>query len=188
MAVSLAIIIILGLGADYLFRRLKLPGLMGMLLVGMLVGPHVLGLLRPEMMAVSADFRKIALIVISLRAGFELRRDTLHRPAILMSSVPALFEITAVVFVAPFFLHLTYLEAAILGAKGSGKIWKVIEEKELWVSQPGEAGASVELVPALVLRYWRVYHEESRGRGRTLRHHYTPGDRSFDHHWEILAA
>jgi Kef-type K+ transport system membrane component KefB len=47
MAVSLAIIIILGLGADYLFRRLKLPGLVGMLLVGMLVGPHVLGLLRP---------------------------------------------------------------------------------------------------------------------------------------------
>jgi solute carrier family 9B (sodium/hydrogen exchanger), member 1/2 len=119
MAVSLAIIIILGLGADYFFRRLKLPGLVGMLLVGMLVGPHVLGLLRPEMMAVSADFRKIALIVILLRAGFELRRDTLNRtarPAILMSSVPALFEIAAVVLVAPFFLQLTTLEAAILGS------------------------------------------------------------------------
>jgi NhaP-type Na+/H+ or K+/H+ antiporter len=119
MAVSLAIIVILGLGADYLFRRLKLPGLVGMLLVGMLVGPHVLGLLRPEMMAVSADFRKIALIVILLRAGFELRRDTLNRtarPAIMMSSVPALFEIAAIVVVAPFFLHLTYLEAAILGS------------------------------------------------------------------------
>jgi solute carrier family 9B (sodium/hydrogen exchanger), member 1/2 len=119
MAVSLAIIIILGLGADYLFRRLKMPGLVGMLLVGMLVGPYVLGLLRPEMMAVSADFRKIALIVILLRAGFELRRDTLNRtarPAILMSSVPALFEIAAVVMVAPFFLPLTTLEAAILGS------------------------------------------------------------------------
>jgi NhaP-type Na+/H+ or K+/H+ antiporter len=119
MAVSLAIIIILGLGADYLFRRLKLPGLVGMLLVGMLVGPHVLGLLRPEMMAVSADFRKIALIVILLRAGFELRRDTLNRtarPAVMMSCVPALFEIAGVVLVAPFFLHLTYLEAAILGS------------------------------------------------------------------------
>jgi NhaP-type Na+/H+ or K+/H+ antiporter len=119
MAVSLAIIIILGLGADYLFRRMKLPGLVGMLLVGMLVGPHVLGLLRPEMMAVSADFRKIALIVILLRAGFELRRDTLNRtarPAIMMSSVPALFEIAAVVVVAPFFLPLTTLEAAILGS------------------------------------------------------------------------
>ncbi len=52
-----------------------------MLLVGMLVGPYVLDLLQPEMMAVSADFRKIALIVILLRAGFELRRDTLNRTA-----------------------------------------------------------------------------------------------------------
>jgi NhaP-type Na+/H+ or K+/H+ antiporter len=119
MAISLALIIILGLAADYLFRRLKLPGLVGMLLVGMLVGPHVLGLLRPEMMAVSADFRKIALIVILLRAGFELRRDTLNRtarPAVLMSCIPALFEIAAVLLVAPFFLNLTYLEAAILGS------------------------------------------------------------------------
>jgi NhaP-type Na+/H+ or K+/H+ antiporter len=119
MAISLAFIIILGLAADYLFRRLKLPGLVGMLLVGMLVGPHVLGLLKPEMMAVSADFRKLALIVILLRAGFELRKDTLHRtarPAILMSSVPALFEIAAIVAVAPFFLNLTTLEAAILGS------------------------------------------------------------------------
>jgi NhaP-type Na+/H+ or K+/H+ antiporter len=119
MAISLAIIIILGLAADYLFRRLKLPGLVGMLLVGMLVGPHVLGLLKPEMMAVSADFRKLALIVILLRAGFELRKDTLNRtarPAIMMSSVPALFEIAGIVLVAPFFLPLTTLEAAILGS------------------------------------------------------------------------
>jgi len=119
MAISLAFIIVLGLGADYLFRKLKLPGLVGMLLVGMLAGPHVLGLLQPEMMAVSADFRKIALIVILLRAGFELRKDTLHRtarPAILMSSVPALFEIAGVVLVAPYFLDLTPLEAAILGS------------------------------------------------------------------------
>ena len=119
MAVSLAIIIILGLAADYLFRRLKMPGLVGMLLVGMLVGPYVLDLLQPEMMAVSADFRKIALIVILLRAGFELRRDTLNRtarPAILMSCVPALFEIAGVVILAPYFLDLTPLEAAILGS------------------------------------------------------------------------
>jgi NhaP-type Na+/H+ or K+/H+ antiporter len=119
MAISLAFIIVLGLGADYLFRRLKLPGLVGMLLVGMIVGPHALGLLRPEIMAVSADFRKIALIVILLRAGFELRKDTLHRtarPAILMSCVPALFEIAGIILVAPFFLQLTPLEAAILGS------------------------------------------------------------------------
>jgi solute carrier family 9B (sodium/hydrogen exchanger), member 1/2 len=119
MAISLAFIIVLGLGADYLFRRLKMPGIVGMLLVGVLVGPHALGLLQPEMMAVSADFRKIALIVILLRAGFILRRDTLNRtarPALLMGFVPASFEIAAVTLAARHFLAFTWLEAAMLGA------------------------------------------------------------------------
>ena len=119
MAVSLAVIVIVGLLADAAFRRSNLPGLVGMLVAGVLVGPYVLNLLAPEMMTVSADFRMIALIVILLRAGFELRRDTLNRvglAALLMSSVPAMFEITAITLVAPQFLGLTYLEAAILGS------------------------------------------------------------------------
>jgi NhaP-type Na+/H+ or K+/H+ antiporter len=118
MAISLAIIIILGLGADYLFRRVKLPGLLGMLLVGILVGPYGLHLLRPQMMAVSADFREIALIVILLRAGFELRRDTLNRtarPTLLMGFVPALFEITAITLAATYFFSFSWLQAALLG-------------------------------------------------------------------------
>ncbi len=119
MAVSLAIIIILGLAADYLFRKMKLPGLVGMLLVGVGAGPYVLGLMRPEMMEVSGDLRKIALIVILLRAGFELHRDTLNRvgrAALLMSAVPAVFEIAGVMLVAPRWLGLSLIEAAILGS------------------------------------------------------------------------
>ena len=119
MAFSLALIIILGLGADYLFKRLQLPGLIGMLIVGVLVGPYVLNFMSPEMMKVSGDFRKIALIVILLRAGFELRRDALNRvgrAAVIMSAVPAIFEIGGVMLVAPKLLHITYLEAAILGS------------------------------------------------------------------------
>ncbi|MFP3867883.1 MAG: cation:proton antiporter [Desulfobacteraceae bacterium] len=118
MAFSLAVIIVLGLAADYLFRKIKLPGLVGMLIVGILSGPYVFNLLDPAMMAVSPDFRKLALIVILLRAGFELRRDTLHRtarPALLMSAVPALAEIAGVVILAPVLLDLNWLEAAILG-------------------------------------------------------------------------
>jgi NhaP-type Na+/H+ or K+/H+ antiporter len=118
MAISLALIVVLGLAADIVFRKFKLPGLVGMLIVGVLVGPHVVGLMRPEMMAVSADFRRIALIVILLRAGFELRRDTLHRvgkTALIMSAFPAIMEIAAVMAVAPYFLKLTLLEAIILG-------------------------------------------------------------------------
>jgi NhaP-type Na+/H+ or K+/H+ antiporter len=119
MAFSLALIIVLGLLADYLFRRIKLPGLVGMLIVGIIVGPYVLDFMRPQMMEVSADFRMIALIVILLRAGFELHRDTLNRvgrAALTMSAVPAMFEIVGVVLVAPPLLGITYLEAAILGS------------------------------------------------------------------------
>ena len=119
MAVSIALIIVLGLGADYVFRRMALPGLVGMLLVGILAGPYVLGLFAPEIMEVSGDFRKIALIVILLRAGFELHRDTLKRvgrAALIMSCAPAVTEIVGVVLVAPPLLGMSYLDAAILGS------------------------------------------------------------------------
>jgi NhaP-type Na+/H+ or K+/H+ antiporter len=119
MAISLALIIILGLAADYLFRLMKLPGLLGMLLVGVLVGPYGLHLLRPEMMAVSGDFRKLALIVILLRAGFELRRDVLNRtarPALLLSFLPALCEMTVIAGAAVYLFSFSWLQAAMLGA------------------------------------------------------------------------
>ncbi|MBW1783623.1 MAG: cation:proton antiporter [Deltaproteobacteria bacterium] len=119
MAISIALIILLGLSGDYLFRQLRLPGLVGMLLVGVLIGPYFLNLMAPEMMTVSGDFRKIALIVILLRAGFELRRDTLNqvgRAALIMSALPAVLEIIGVILVAPRLLGISYLEAAILGA------------------------------------------------------------------------
>ncbi len=90
-----------------------------MLLVGVITGPYVLDLMYPEMTAVSGDFRKIALIVILLRAGFELRRDQLARvgrAAVIMSSVPAVFEIAGVMLAAPKLLNISYLDAAILGS------------------------------------------------------------------------
>ncbi len=118
MAASLAFIILVGFFADAVFRRLRLPGLVGMLLVGVLVSPHVLDLLAPDMVAVSGDFRKIALIVILLRAGLELRRDSLlkvGRYALTLSIVPGLFEIAAITVLAPPLLGLSVLESAILG-------------------------------------------------------------------------
>lgn len=118
MATSLALIVLAGLLADTLFRKIKLPGLVGMLLVGILVGPYVLGLMAPDMMRVSSDFRMIALIVILLRAGFELRRDTLKRvgaAAVTMSCVPALFEIAGITLLGPLLLGLGWLESALLG-------------------------------------------------------------------------
>ena len=118
MAASLAFIILVGFFADALFRKLRMPGLVGMLFVGVLVSPHVLDLLAPDMVAVSGDFRKIALIVILLRAGLELRRDSLlkvGRYALTMSIVPGLFEIATITLLAPPLLGLSLLESAILG-------------------------------------------------------------------------
>jgi len=118
VAESLGLIVLAGLLADAALRRTWIPGLVGMLLVGVLVGPHVLDLLAPDMIRVSADFRMIALVVILLRAGFELRRDTLNRvgrAALTMSAVPALFEIAAITLLGPPLLGLGRMESALLG-------------------------------------------------------------------------
>jgi solute carrier family 9B (sodium/hydrogen exchanger), member 1/2 len=119
LAVSITEIIIIGLIADWLFRRLRIPGLVGMMLVGVLFGPYVLGYLDPNLLAIGADLRLIALIVILLRAGFELNRQTLHRVgirALLLSVVPAVVEGGVITLLGPRLLGLSYGESAILGA------------------------------------------------------------------------
>ena len=118
MAVSIALIVLLGLFSDYIFNRIKLPGLLGMLIIGILCGPYVFNMMKPELLKVSADLRMVALIVILLRAGLELKKDTLNKvgkTAITMSCIPALFEGAVIVFLAPILLGISYLEAAILG-------------------------------------------------------------------------
>ncbi len=119
MAVSIAEIIILCLIADWVFRRMRMPGLIGMLLVGVMLGPYVLGLLDPNLIAIGPDLRLIALIVILLRAGFELSRSTLHRiggRALLLAFVPATIEGVAITISGPWLLGLSWLESALLGS------------------------------------------------------------------------
>jgi len=119
MIVSLAEIVIVSLLVDWGFRKLSVPGLIGMLLLGVLFGPYVLNWLDPTLINVSSDLRLIALIVILLRAGFELSRDTLNRVGmrvVLLSVVPATIEAAAITVLGPPLLGLTYLESAILGA------------------------------------------------------------------------
>ena len=118
MAVSLAEIIILCLLADWAFKAFKVPGLIGMLAAGALLGPAVLDLINPALLTIGADLRMIALLVILLRAGFELSRHTLHRvgkQALLLSFLPALFEALAATALGPSLLGLSRMESAILG-------------------------------------------------------------------------
>ncbi|MBM4296021.1 MAG: sodium:proton antiporter, partial [Deltaproteobacteria bacterium] len=67
-----------------------------------------------------------------------------------------------------------------------GTVWKVIEEKELWMDQPKEAGGPTHLVPAIYLRFWKVQEDQAPGKGKTMSHRYTPGDFSFEKYWEVL--
>ncbi len=118
MAVSIAEMILLGLLADWVFRKLRMPGLLGMLLLGVLFGPFVLDKMEPGFLAASYDLRIIALIIILLRAGFELSREVLNRvglQALLMSFIPGLMEGGAIALIGPKFLPLTHLESAMLG-------------------------------------------------------------------------
>ncbi len=119
MIVSLAELLVLGLIVDWAFRKMTVPGLVGMLFVGVLFGPYALGWVNPELLAVSGDFRLIALIVILLRAGFELSKDTLNRVGgrvLLLATVPAIVEGVAIMLLGPPLLGLSLMESAILGS------------------------------------------------------------------------
>lgn len=118
MAFSLASVVLLCLFLDWLLTKVHVPALIGMLFVGMLFGPAVLNILDSSLLAVGSDLRMIALIVILLRSGLELSRESLHKvglQAIFLSFLPALFETLTVMLIGPYFLGLSLLESAILG-------------------------------------------------------------------------
>jgi NhaP-type Na+/H+ or K+/H+ antiporter len=118
MIFSIAGLLILCLLADWILQKVRLPGLIGMLLIGIVLGPHTLGLIDPSLMAISSDLRLIALIVILLRSGLKLTRSTLHQHGLrvlLLSCIPALCEMVAITTIAPLLLEITRTEAALLG-------------------------------------------------------------------------
>jgi len=118
MAFSIAEMILLGLLMDWVFRKLRMPGLLGMLLLGVLFGPYVFNLMEPGFLEASADLRMMALIVILLRAGFELSREALNKvgvQALLLSFIPGIMEGSTIALLGPRFLPLTHLESAMLG-------------------------------------------------------------------------
>lgn len=119
MLTSLALIFLVGLGMAALCQMLRLPRIIGMLITGVLLGPYVLNLLDPSILSISADLRQMALIIILLKAGLSLNLDDLKkvgRPAILMSFLPASFEILAFILFAPMILGISRVEAAVIGA------------------------------------------------------------------------
>lgn len=119
MLTSLSFIFLVGLVMGAICQKLKLPRIIGMLATGIVLGPYVLDLLDPSILSISADLRKMALIIILLKAGLSLNLDDLKkvgRPAIMMSFVPASFEIIGYLLFAPSILGITRVEAAVMGS------------------------------------------------------------------------
>lgn len=119
MLTSLALIFLVGLSLAGIFQLLKLPRIIGMLLTGIILGPYALNLLDDSILSISSDLRQMALIIILLKAGLSLNLTDLKkvgRPAIMMSFVPASFEILAFILFAPAILNITRIEAAVMGA------------------------------------------------------------------------
>ena len=119
MLLSISLILILGMFMGWICQKLKLPSLLGMLITGIVLGPYVLNLLDDSILGISAELRKIALIIILTRAGLGLDLAGLKkigRPAVLMCFVPASFELIGMILLAPKLMGLTVLEAAIMGA------------------------------------------------------------------------
>lgn len=119
MIVSLAELVVLALIVDWAFRKIAVPGLVGMLFLGVAFGPYMLDWVDHDLLNSSGDWRLIALIVILLRAGFELSKDTLNRVGIrvlVLSAVPAIVEGGAITVLGPPLLGLTYLQSAVLGS------------------------------------------------------------------------
>ena len=118
MAVDLAIIILLGLFVNAVFEKINLPGLLGMLVVGVVIGPYGLNILSTDILSISADLRRIALIIILLRAGLGINKKSLSgigKTAIKLSCIPGLIEGFFIAFASIRFLSFSFIQGGILG-------------------------------------------------------------------------
>lgn len=119
MLISIALILLLGLLSGWVFSKLRLPGLLGMIIVGIVLSPHALNLIDDSILMISGDLRQIALVIILTRAGLSLNIADLKkvgRPAILMCFLPATIEMLGTIILAPVLLKVSVLEAAIIGS------------------------------------------------------------------------
>lgn len=165
MLTSLSLVFLLGMLLSQAFQKIRLPGLLGMLLTGMILGPYALNMLDGSILGISADLRQIALIIILTRAGLSLDIQDLKkvgRPAVLMCFVPACFEIMGMILLVPRLLGISVLDAAIMGAVVGAVSPAVIVPKMLNLMEKGYgvkksipqlilAGASVDDVFVIVL-------------------------------------
>ena len=165
MLMSLCVIMLSGLLLGWICKKIRFPSLFGMIIAGIIIGPYALNLIDQSVLDVSSDIRRIALIVILIRAGLKLDLSDLKkvgRPAVLMCFVPACFEIVGMVVLAPILLNISFLDAAIMGAVIGAvspavivpRMIKLIDEEygtDKGIPQMILAGASVDDVFVIVM-------------------------------------
>ena len=165
MLLSISLILLVGMSVGWICKKMKLPSLLGMLVTGMVLGPYMLNLLDDSILGISAELRKIALIIILTRAGLGLDLSGLKkigRPAVLMCFVPASLELLGILLIAPKLLGISMLEAAILGAVLAAVSPAVVVPRMVKLMEEGYgvregipqlilAGASVDDVYVIVL-------------------------------------
>ena len=119
MLTSLALVFLAGLAAAAVCSAIKLPRIIGMLLVGIVLGPHILNVLDDSILSISSELRQMALIIVLLKAGLSLNLSDLRqvgRPAVLLSCLPATCELAGYILLAPYLLGVNRIEAAVMGA------------------------------------------------------------------------
>ena len=165
MLMSLCVIMLSGLLLAWICKKIRFPSLFGMIIAGIIIGPYALNLIDQSVLDVSSDIRRIALIVILIRAGLKLDLSDLKkvgRPAVLMCFVPACFEIVGMVVLAPILLNISFLDAAIMGSVIGAvspavivpRMIKLIDEEygtDKGIPQMILAGASVDDVFVIVM-------------------------------------
>lgn len=165
MLTSLAIIFLMGLFLGTIFQKCKLPGLLGMIITGILISPYAFDLIDQSILNIAPDLRQIALVIILTRAGLSLDISDLKRvgrPAVLMCFLPAVFEIAGTMLLAPKLLHVSVLDAAVIGSVIAAvspavivpRMIRMMEEgygKKHSIPQMILAGASVDDVFVIVV-------------------------------------
>ena len=152
MLTSIALILLLGLLSAWLFTKMKLPSLLGMIIVGILISPYCFDLIDESILQIFSDIRQIALVIILTRAGLSLNIDDLKkvgRPAILMCFVPACIEMVAVLVLAPLLFKTTLLESAIIGSVMAAVSPAVVVPRMIRLIEEGFG--TKESVPQLIL-------------------------------------
>lgn len=165
MLLSMALLLLCGLMLYKIFSMIHLPGVLGLLVTGMLLGPYTLNMLNPSLLQVAPDLRQFALIIILIRAGLSLDVEDLKRvgrPALLLSFLPALLEIGGILLLGPLLLRISLAEALLLGTIVAAVSPAIVVPRMLQLMQEGYgrkrgvpqmvlAGATVDDIFVIVL-------------------------------------